>query len=75
MKILMVVLLSIMAFVIWSAIFYDLFGWFKGFYHDILDWHIPDTKKTKVEGYTETSICACCGRRIMRDPRGNWFRY
>ena len=72
MKILMVILLSIMAFIIWSAIFYDLFGWFKGFYHDILDWHIPDTKKKKKACIQQKiviyyqSLCVCHTKKAVR---------
>lgn len=75
MKIIMIFLLFVMAFIIWSAIFYQLFGWGKNFYHNLLDWHIPIKKETRIEGYTETSICKYCKKPIMKNPQGNWFRY
>ena len=41
---------------------------FKPFYHDVLEWHLPDLNKTE-------NICKFCGRKILQDSQGNWFSY
>lgn len=41
------------------------------FYHNILEWHIPDDKKDD-DGYT---ICRFCGKRLQQDSQGNWYEY
>lgn len=75
MKLFIFTMLFIMAFMVWSVIFYQIFGWGKKFFHDMLGWHMPTKKETRIEGYTETSVCRHCGKRIMKSLQGNWFRY
>ena len=53
-------------------ILYLKFGWFKGFYHDILGWHEP-TDEMEFDGYNTCSHCKYCGKEIMQDSQGNWF--
>ena len=53
-------------------ILYENFGWFKGFYHDVLGWHKPTDEK-EFDGYNTHSHCKYCGKGIMQDSQGNWF--
>ena len=53
-------------------IFYEKFGWFKGFYHDVLGWHKP-TDEREFDGCSLQSKCKYCGKEIMQDSQGNWF--
>ena len=53
-------------------ILYETFGWFKGFYHDILGWHKPTDEK-EFDGCNTHSHCKYCGKEIMQDSQGNWF--
>jgi hypothetical protein len=47
---------------------------FNHFYHDILEWHIPDEKVEHYsDGLSEHAICKFCGKDIMQDSQGNWF--
>ena len=47
-------------------------GFGKWFYHDIMEWHMPDPDKTDEKG---EPVCRYCGHRIMMDSQGNWFRW
>ena len=53
-------------------VLYFEFGWFKGFYHDVLKWHKP-TDEREFDGCSVHSKCKYCGKEIMRDSQGNWF--
>lgn len=53
-------------------IFYEKFGWFKRFYHDVLGWHKP-TDEREFDGCSLNSRCKYCGKEIMQDSQGNWF--
>ena len=75
MKVIIIILLIAMFTFLFTALFYQWVGLFKRFYHDKLGWHMPKKEETKIEGYTETSICKHCDKRIMKDSQGNWFRY
>lgn len=55
-----------------TATLYSKFGYFKRFYHDILEWHEP-TDECWWDGCTVHSKCKYCGKEIMRDSQGNWF--
>jgi hypothetical protein len=46
---------------------------FKLFYHDILEWHLPDDKPQKFDGCSFHAHCKLCGKEIMQDSQGNWF--
>lgn len=75
MKVIIIMLLVVLFVFVFSALFYQWIGLFKSFYHDKLGWHMPKKEETRIEGYTETSICKHCDKRIMKDSQGNWFRY
>lgn len=51
---------------------YEKFGWFKGYYHDILGWHKPTDEK-EFDGCNTCSHCKYCDKEIMQDSQGNWF--
>ena len=53
-------------------ILYEKFGWFKGFYHDVLGWHKPIDEHWPDE-LNMHSVCKYCGKHIVRDSQGNWF--
>lgn len=56
------------------VVLYFKFGWFKGFYHDILGWHRPDYNKGMTCDEVNThAVCKHCGKEIMQDSQGNWF--
>lgn len=37
---------------------------FRWFYHDILEWHLPNDN---------LSVCKFCGKDIQQDSQGNWY--
>ena len=45
---------------------------FKGFFHDILGWHLPKSE-CGFDGCSITSTCKICDKEIMQDSQGNWF--
>ena len=45
---------------------------FKWFYHNILEWHIPNAEE-RFDGCSFHSTCKICGKEIIRDSQGNWF--
>ena len=45
---------------------------FKLFYHDLLEWHIPNNEES-FDGCSFHSTCKLCGKEIMQDSQGNWF--
>lgn len=45
---------------------------FKLFYHDILEWHLPNGEQG-FDGCSVHSVCKFCGKEIMQDSQGNWF--
>ena len=65
-----VVCLSFIFFV--PIILYEKFGWFKWFYHDVLQWHEP-IDEFEFDGCNAKSVCKHCGKEIMMDSHGNWF--
>jgi len=64
---------AVILFVI-GAILFTLFGFFKFFYHDILNWHSPNDELF-FDGNSFCSKCKYCNHKIMQDSQGNWFRY
>lgn len=69
--ILLVVLL--VCFFIASMVYLKL-GIGKWFYHDILEWHMPDnTGVYRYDGLNLKTICRHCRKKIMQDSQGNWF--
>ena len=56
-----------------SSVLYLLTGIGKRFYHDILEWHMPDNNVEKFDGCSRGSVCKYCGKEIMQDSQGNWF--
>lgn len=46
---------------------------FKGFFHDILKWHQPDSSNKTFDGCSIGSVCKYCGKKILLDSQGNWF--
>lgn len=47
-----------------------IFNWF---YHDVLEWHLPDGKPQEFDGCSIHTHCKFCGKEIMQDSQGNWF--
>ena len=45
---------------------------FKQFYHNILEWHLPNEEQG-FDGCSFHSTCKFCGKEIMQDSQGNWF--
>jgi hypothetical protein len=67
-----IIALSIFLFV--SSILYLKKGIGKWFYHDILEWHVPDNSGVyKYDGLNLKTICRHCKKEIMQDSQGNWF--
>ena len=46
---------------------------FNGFYHNIMEWHLPDNKPQEFDGCNFHSHCKICGKEIMQDSQGNWY--
>lgn len=62
-----------LSFIIFTPIIlYLKFGWFKVFYHDVLQWHEPIDEEW-FDGCIFCSRCKYCGKEIMQDSQGNWF--
>lgn len=55
------------------AILYLKLGWFRTLYHDVLGWHEPN-KDRWYDGCSVHATCKHCGKEIMQDSQGNWFR-
>lgn len=64
--------------VVWfytAPLLYFKFGFLKFFYHDFLHWHTPDHSAERwSDGLSDHAICKHCGKDIMQDSQGNWFR-
>lgn len=74
MNIIFLILIFMGISFITGSIFYQLFGWFKFFYHNILHWHMPSkTAKYWIDGCSVHSFCKHCNKEIMEDGQGNWF--
>lgn len=69
----------IIGFVLSLIIFYGtaaLYFWkglFHRWYHDVLEWHQPDTHPHTFDGCSKHATCKWCGKDIMQDSQGNWF--
>lgn len=73
MKLLILIAIILCIFLVFSPL-YILFGIGKWFYHDILEWHIPDKSiKFTYDGCSTHAICKYCRKGIMQDSQGNWF--
>lgn len=46
---------------------------FRKFYHDILEWHLPNNEPQIFDGCNIHAKCNICGKSIMQDGQGNWF--
>lgn len=55
-----------------TAILYLTTGVGKWFYHDILQWHLPNDTQS-FDGCSFCSHCKYCGKEILQDSQGNWF--
>lgn len=47
-----------------------IFNWF---FHDVMEWHLPDDKQQEFDGCSVHAHCKFCGKEIMQDSQGNWF--
>ena len=47
-----------------------IFNWF---YHDVLEWHMPNDELQEFDGCSIHTHCKFCGKEIMQDSQGNWF--
>lgn len=74
LEIIFITLLSPLFLMLILSLFYDIWGFNKWFYHDILGWHKPN-KKQSFDGCSFHATCKHCGKRIMQDSQGNWFEY
>ena len=72
MKSILILIFCLTTFQIVLSIFYFKFGWFKWYYHDLLQWHVPNDEQG-FDGCSFTSTCKHCGEEIMQDSQGNWF--
>lgn len=55
-------------------VLYFKFGWFKRFYHNVMEWHTPDDAVDEWhDGCSFHTKCKHCGKEIMQDSQGNWF--
>ena len=62
--------------VIWiSGIIYLISGGriFNRFFHNVMEWHLPDDKPQEFNGCNIHAHCRFCGKRIMQDSQGNWY--
>lgn len=66
------IILGLFFIIFAPLILYLEFGWFKGFYHDVLQWHEP-IDECGFDGCSFHSVCKHCGKEIMQDSQGNWF--
>jgi hypothetical protein len=67
-----ILMILLCAFIV-GLLLYDIFGFFKHFYHDILGWHTPDPAFTKYdESGIRVSRCKHCGCDLVEDYKGNW---
>lgn len=72
--VLKILLCIIILFVVGSGLYLMTGGLLlKFFYHDVLEWHIPDHNKDHYRGINYCSVCKICGKEIMQDSQGNWF--
>ena len=46
---------------------------FKLFYHNMMEWHIPSNELQEFDGCNIQAKCKICGKSIMQDSQGNWF--
>lgn len=68
--VLTVMLIPILAEI--TSLLYFKFGWFKFYYHDILDWHIVgDSDPIIAEDGDVHFICEHCGEDITPDDCAN----
>jgi hypothetical protein len=71
-KTILIVIMALLAADIGLSLLYICTGIGKWFYHDRLDWHMPNGKYG-FTGVSLTSHCKYCGKEIMQDSQGNWF--
>lgn len=71
----LVIVLSIVAIIIIGGIIYLISKGliFKWFYHNILEWHLPDDESLGFDGCSFHAHCKICNKEIMMDSQGNWF--
>ena len=46
---------------------------FNRFYHNILNWHLPDDEPQEFDGCNIHTHCKYCGKEIIQDSQGNWY--
>ena len=71
-SIMIIFIVLVIVFLIASVIYLKT-GLFKIFYHDILEWHLPNNSPQSYDGCSIHSTCKYCGKEIMQDSQGNWF--
>lgn len=57
------------------GVLYSYFGWFSKFYHDFLEWHIPERvtiRKDAVGNTYEIGFCRECFRTLVKNSNGDW---
>ena len=73
-RILEIIIIAIAIIVIGGIIYLISKGLiFNWFYHNILEWHLPDDKPQEFDGCSFHAHCKFCNKEIMQDSQGNWF--
>ena len=74
MKLIIICIILIVLLYFLPVTLYFKKGIGKWFYHDILNWHIPDNSdEYKYDGLNLKTICKHCKKEITQDSQGNWF--
>lgn len=68
-----VVFVGILVLFYVPIILYFKFGYFAGWFHNILGWHQPDNSPQWSDGCSVHAKCKWCGKEIMQDSHGDWF--
>ena len=69
-----IVLVVVLITFIITALLYLKTGMFKRFYHDFMEWHLPDENiPSHYDGCSIHSKCKYCGKDITQDSQGNWY--
>ena len=46
---------------------------FNYFFHNVMEWHLPDDKPQEFNGCSFHTHCKFCGKEIEQDSQGNWY--
>jgi hypothetical protein len=69
----MPIVVLIVGIVFFASVLYTKLGWFKGFFHDGLFWHLPDPDgNTFHKDGSPCATCRYCGKHIRKISKGCW---